>query len=246
MKLLVTVDVEGRRRSSASTADRYEPVSVLDSVLSDLGIETTLFVTPDVVENRPRAVREWRRAGHTVGLHVHPSRMSGGSDWLTDYDGDAIDRFVTRGCETFEAHLGFVPTHFRAGRWEYSETLLAVLGDHGFDRDASLVPDRPRDPYERHGVEELPLTTYANPLVRPLLRFWDAESIPLYADWFLPRTPLIPGFYAVTYRLLHSSRPYLMTAFHDYDLLAHRNRIRGYLSWLSERTTPLGIGSYER
>lgn len=239
MKGLLTVDVEG-----GSEPNAYRSVDILEQFLDEMGIPATLFVTPDVVENRPETVAKWLSQSHSVGLHIHPERIGpGDSDWLTEYDKESIEGMVAIGCETFADHLGFDPVQFRAGRWEYSEQLLRALQSQGFEHDASLRPSSCRNPYERSGIEEIPMTVYDSAVIRQLLRPWTLDSIPLHADGFLTDRGLIPGFYAVTWRLLHADIPYLMTSLHDYDVesTTMRTRLEQYLSYIFSRTSPIVI-----
>lgn len=239
MKGLLTVDVEG-----GSGPNVYQSVDILERLLDKMGISATLFVTPDVVENRPEIVAKWLDQSHSVGLHIHPKRIGpGDSDWLAEYDEESIEEMVAIGCETFADHLGFEPVLFRAGRWEYSEQLLRALRSQGFERDASLRPDSRRDPYERSGIRETPMTVYDSVIIRQLLRPWTLDSIPLHADGFLANRGFIPGFYAVTWQLLRADIPYLMTSLHDYDVesTTMRTRLEQYLSYVFSRTSPTVI-----
>jgi len=246
MELLVTVDIEG-----GESPDPYESVDRVESVLETLAVPATLFVTPDVVRERPAVVDAWRRGDHRVGLHVHPSRLASGrsaevdlrADYLTEYTRTGIVSLLTEALEVFEDVLDFRPSVFRAGRWEYSDRLLSALEEQGFTHDSSLRPTGHTTPYRQGGVAEIPMTVYDNPVVNSLLRFWDLKSVPLHADAFLSRLPTTGPFYAVTWRLLASNRPYLMVSIHDYDVVPRkqRNRIERYLEWLTERAVPATV-----
>lgn len=241
LKTIITVDVEGNLGR-----DGYESVDVFDEFESRVNQGLTLFVTPDVVQNRPELVRGWAAEGHTIGLHIHPERFTGGSVHLTDYNQKQIEALLEEGKSVFENYLSQVPKYFRAGRWEYSEALLRALDRHGFAGDASLVPKSQMSRFRKHGVAEFPLTSYQNPLTPLLLRPWGTRSIPLYADMFLAKYWKVPGFYIVTWRVLCSDREYMMTAFHDYDLRRSsvRERIGRYIEFLSDRTQVVPLCEY--
>jgi hypothetical protein len=140
------------------------------------------------------------------------------------------------------------PTSFRAGRWEYSEQLLAALKAQGFERDASLKPDQGMAPYSRSGIDEYPLTIYSNVLIRSLTKPLDFEGVPMHADAFLGNAVTTGGFYGVTWQLTRSNRPYVMVSYHDYDLLHHpvRNRLGQYQRFLAGRTEPTTLESLVR
>lgn len=242
MKLLVSIDVEGK-----SPPEKYECVDILDGFLDEFDFSITLFVTPDVVKNRPETVSQWLESGHAIGLHIHPGRMTGESDWLTSYDEQEIEDLLIRGCEVFENQIDYRPRLFRAGRWEYSEALHSALGNQGFYRDASLRPDKHQTPYKCYGVEEVPMSVYDNPLVRLALTPWTISSLPFHADGLLSKLFFIPGFYFVTWRVLLSNRPYLMVSLHDYDVQPPtlRTRLRSYINHLANYTSPKTIDAIE-
>jgi len=245
MKSLVTIDVEGTLTGGhAPDEDPFASVDRVDAMLADTDLTASLFVTPAVVRNRPAVVERWLDGDSAVGLHVHPAQLSvGESDWLTDYDRDAIARLLATGCETFEDVLDVTPSTFRAGRWEYSERLLSALDAQGITRDFSLKPARGTDPYTSAGVREFPLTVYGGRAVRLLTAPWEFNAVPLTADAFLTNPALAAGFHAVTWRLLNSDAPYVMASYHDYDLLdpAVAKRVERYQSFLVDRSTPVTV-----
>jgi peptidoglycan/xylan/chitin deacetylase (PgdA/CDA1 family) len=238
--LLVTVDVEGIVDQGS-----FESVDVLASSLDALGLPATLFVTPAVVEHRPAIVREWVAGDHAVGLHVHPGRLGGDSDWLETYDLADLVTFLDRGVAVFEDELGFTPTSFRGGRWSFSETLLAALDDRGFTVDATHRPGGRLDAYRYAGVTEYPMTVVGNPVFRFLLRRTGIDGLPLHADAFLETRPRAAALYAATTAVAASDRPYLMTSLHDYDIIdgTLRRRVERYLARLSEWCRPATLAT---
>jgi peptidoglycan/xylan/chitin deacetylase (PgdA/CDA1 family) len=248
MTLLMTIDVEGDPDSRV-----YECTEQTRDFLRRLDISATVFVTPDVVQNRPEIVESWCQSDHEVGLHIHPARLNGGrdvcsntrADWLTEYDRAEIDTLVTEALDVFEATLGVRPSVFRAGRWEYSDCLLSVLGEYGFTHDASLKPQRPTRPYRKHSVIETPLTVYWNRLLSAVPTPWNFDAVPLHADAFLARRATIPPFYFATWRALASDSQYVIVSCHDYDLESPtlRSRITAYATRLANRTQSTTVGS---
>jgi hypothetical protein len=212
--LLVTVDVEGQ-----PDVRDYDSVDSLADRLASLSIPVTLFVTPGVVSYRTKTVAQWLDDGHEVGLHIHPARTPmGDSDWLTDYDRATTAEMIAWGIDQFDTYLDYTPEIFRAGRWDYAAELLDVLAEFDFTIDCSLRPDRHRTPYERASVRELPLSVYTNPLVRMALRNTSLESIPMTLDTFLPSRTMTVGYYGVAARVALRPAPYLMVAFHNFDV----------------------------
>jgi peptidoglycan/xylan/chitin deacetylase (PgdA/CDA1 family) len=238
MSLLVTVDVE-----RGPEPDPYRSVDDLDSMISETD-RWTFFVTPDVVKEKQEVISQWLADGHSVGMHIHPERITDESDWLSDYTAGDIKSMLTYGCKVFKSELGFKPTMFRAGRWEHSSQLVKALESTGFEVDCSLLPDQMTSPYRDGSIIELPLTVYTNGLLKTVLMPWTINGIPQTIDNFLKRTPLVPGYYAVAYRTILQSPPYFMIAFHDYDTTGStlRKRMRTYIDWLDERFEQEVIG----
>lgn len=232
MPLLVTVDVEG-----VVATDDFRSVDLLGELLEALALETTLFVTPAVIRRHPERLAEWQEQGHSVGLHLHPGRLGGESDWLGTYDSEAISGFLERGSAVFENHVGHEPTLFRAGRWSFSDELLRALAETGFRYDASHRPSSNREPYRRHGVSELPMSVYGNALVCSLLSRRTIDGIPLHADAFLRSAWRAVPFYGITSLVARQDRPYMMVSFHDYDLFdsSVSERIHRFLHRLGDR-----------
>jgi len=243
--LVATVDVEGRTRPDGSVD--YGSVDRAAAHVDRAPCSLTLFVTPDVVERRPETVAGWLDGPHCVGLHLHPSRLTGGSDRLDEYDCDAVRGLLERASERFEAVLDRSPTTFRAGRWAYSERLLGALGACGFDRDASLRPTTPTAPYRRGPLVEYPLTVYGNRLVGPLLAPFGVNAVGLHADACLRTRTRAIAFRVLTRWLAHTGGPYLMVAYHDYDLTGRPGeRIERHLERLAGRLDPATLDALDR
>jgi peptidoglycan/xylan/chitin deacetylase (PgdA/CDA1 family) len=241
----ITVDVEGVIESND-----FHSVHLLDSVLETLGEPVTLFVTPAVVREKTETVADWVDGPHDVGLHVHPSRLGGDSDWLAAYDAPAIQSFLERGRSVFEDRLEFTPTLFRAGRWSFSPAVLEGLNAVEFTADASHRPAGRHEPYNYLNVTEYPMTVVGNEVSRYLLRSKGVDGVPLHADAFLRTRAGAGVLYPVTALVLTTNRPYVMVSLHDYDLVDEttRRRIVGYLSRIStvcqtERITTLSQGT---
>lgn len=236
--LALTVDVEGVVESNDFTSVRE-----LDSVLETLSLPASLFVTPAVIEQCTEIVAGWLDGPHTVGLHLHPGRFGGDSDWLATYEQSAIETFLGRGAQVFERHLGTVPTCFRAGRWSFSGRLLAALAAAGFEADASHRPGGRCDVYTRHGVTEFPMTVVGHPLLRYVLRSTGLDGIPLHTDLLLKPGHRAPALYIATAAAARSERPYVMVSLHDYDLMDDtlRQRIVRYVARLADWCRPVTL-----
>jgi len=236
--LAITVDVEGVVES-----DEFRSVGLLDSVLESVGVPATLFITPSVVEQRTDLVAKWIEGPHSVGLHIHPGRIGGDSDWLETYDQGAIETFLIRSQQVFTEQLGVEPSLFRAGRWSFSPALLPALDKQGFTIDATLRSSTQQVPYAVGDATELPMTVVGNEPIRWALRSKGINGFPLHADAFLESAPHACVFYLMTAVALRSDRPYIMVSLHDYDLVndERRKRTARYLAHLAEWTYPQTI-----
>jgi len=242
--LLITVDVEG-----VVEEDDFRSVDRLASLLETFEIPVTLFVTPAVTINRPEVIARWIGGDHAVGLHIHPARLGGDSDWLATYSKSSIRTFICRGQDVFSDSVGIEPTLFRAGRWSFSQTLLAALDEQGIECDASQRSAKKRSAYTLGNVTEYPMTVFGSSIVRYILRPYGIDGVPLHPDAFLKSHSLALPLYTATAREILSDRPYVMVSFHDYDLVdgvLHR-RLTRYLSRVTDwyrsdriETLPLG------
>ncbi|QLK26818.1 polysaccharide deacetylase family protein [Natrinema zhouii] len=240
--LLVTIDVEGVVETGSCHS-----VDILDEVLADLSLPATMFVTPKVIRERTETVEQWIDDDHTVGLHIHPGRLGGDSDWLGEYGQDAIESFLEEGIAVFESNLGERPQTFRAGRWSFSDDLLRALAATGFEFDASHRPVDPCAPYTSHDVVELPLSVFGSSIFRSQFLPWNVETLPLSIDALLASSFRSIACYIATWRILATEQPYLMVGLHDYDLTSRsrRGRVERYLARVSEFTTPVTIDEFE-
>jgi len=241
--LAITVDVEGVVEEKGLSS-----VVTLASFLDTLDLPVTLFVTPEVASTHSEIVDGWIKENHTVGLHIHPGRFGGDSDWLGTYEQSEIETFLRRGQTIIADRVGFEPTFFRAGRWSFSEQLLAALDAQGFEADASHRPGKRCDAYTYRGITEYPMTVVGNPLLELLLRPTGIEGIPLHADAFLRSQLGATTLYITTALTVASDSPYVMVSFHDYDLVDDdlRQRIAQYLARLVEWCHPLTLEAYSR
>lgn len=233
--LLITIDVEG-----IANENNFWSVDRLAELVETLSVPISFFVTPAVARNRSGTISAWLDNGHEVGLHVHPSRFGGESDFLGEYDAPAVAEFLSRGTDVFEKQLNHEPVGFRSGRWSFSNSILEALIGTGFEYDASYRPSGPCDPYVHGDILELPMSVYGNRVVELLLSRYEINGIPLHADAFLRNAVRTVPFYGVTRLVARQDRPYVMVSLHDYDLCRPdvRDRVQRYLARLTEWLPP--------
>jgi peptidoglycan/xylan/chitin deacetylase (PgdA/CDA1 family) len=181
--LSVTVDVDGEAglagggSLSARSERLYGVGRGLDrvlAVLADFDVRATFYVPGVTAERHPDAIRAIAEPGHEIAHHGHthasPHRLSAPEQ----------RREIEHGLAALRA-LAIQPRGYRAPAWELTEVTLALLIEHRFAYDSSLMDDD--RPYHLRGLLELPVhwtlddaphfahTTDA----RGLLATWQAE-----------------------------------------------------------------------
>ena len=154
----VTVDVDGEAglpdggSLSARSERLYGVGRGLERVLEALAeFETaaTFYVPGITAARHPDEIRSVAARGHEVGHHGHthrsPASLSAAEQRAELRDGLAA-----------LAALGIEANGYRAPAWELTEATLALLPDHGFAYDSSLMGDD--HPYElNRSLLELPV-----------------------------------------------------------------------------------------
>jgi peptidoglycan/xylan/chitin deacetylase (PgdA/CDA1 family) len=155
--LCVTVDVDGEAglpdggSLSARSERLYGVGRGLERVLEALGefdAAATFYVPGVTAARHPDAIGAVAARGHEVGHHGHTHRSPAA---LTTSEQRAE---LTDGLAALAA-LGIEPRGYRAPAWELSEATLALLPEHGFAYDSSLMADD--RPYSVGKLLELPV-----------------------------------------------------------------------------------------
>jgi peptidoglycan/xylan/chitin deacetylase (PgdA/CDA1 family) len=119
------------------------------AILEKHGITGTFYVPGDTAERHTDAIKAVQAAGHEIGHHGYLHKQS-----------DAIDAGeqrleIERGLEALAGRLGVTPKGYRSPSWELTPETLALLREHGFAYDSSLMGDD--RPYVADGLLELPV-----------------------------------------------------------------------------------------
>jgi peptidoglycan/xylan/chitin deacetylase (PgdA/CDA1 family) len=119
------------------------------AILAKHGIQATFYIPGDTAERHTDTCRAIVDAGHEVGHHGYLHLRS-----------DAIDEAaqreeIERGLEALATRLGVTPRGYRSPSWELTPETFALLGEHDFAWDSSLMGDD--RPYRYEGMLELPV-----------------------------------------------------------------------------------------
>jgi peptidoglycan/xylan/chitin deacetylase (PgdA/CDA1 family) len=159
----------GARLTSRSEAE-YGLERGLDRLLSVLeshAVRATFFVVGAVAHAMPERVRELAASGHEIAHHGYSHRA-------THTLGAAAQRDeIERGLCALGDCLGVAPAGYRSPAWELTPVTLALLAEHGFAYDSSLMGDD--RPYALEpGLVEVPV-------------HWSLDDVPYLA--FHPEAP---------------------------------------------------------
>ena len=156
--LCVTVDVDGEAGmldggSLSARSERLYGVGrglerILDA-LAEFDAAATFYVPGVTASRHPDEIRAVTARGHEVGHHGHTHRSPAS---LTAAEQRAE---LEEGLAALAA-LGIEPLGYRAPAWELTDATLALLPEHGFAYDSSLMHDD--RPYELgRSLLELPV-----------------------------------------------------------------------------------------
>jgi peptidoglycan-N-acetylglucosamine deacetylase len=159
----------GARLTSRSEAE-YGLERGLDRLLGVLeshAVRATFFVVGAVAHAMPERVRELAASGHEIAHHGYSHRA-------THTLGAAAQRDeIERGLCALGDCLGVAPAGYRSPAWELTPATLALLAEHGFAYDSSLMGDD--RPYALEpGLVEVPV-------------HWTLDDVPYLA--FQPEQP---------------------------------------------------------
>jgi hypothetical protein len=182
LECIFTIDYEIYGDGHGSLRDLvYEPARRLKSLFEKAGAKLVVFVeaaefekvdefrTDPAIDDVKEQIREFRRDGHEIALHIHPqwcnARYEAGA-WKLDYEEyslgrlseERIDIIVSQSIAWLRAVLGdpeFIPISFRAGNWllQPTEKIARVLIRHGIKIDSSVYKGGRQ---RRHGLDYRP------------------------------------------------------------------------------------------
>jgi len=111
-------------------------------------IQGTFYIPGDTAERHAETCRTIVAAGHDVGHHGYLHLRSDGATQAQQREE------IERGLEALSA-LGVTPRGYRSPSWELTPETFALLQEHDFAWDSSLMGDD--RPYLHEGMLELPV-----------------------------------------------------------------------------------------
>ena len=143
---------EYRRRLSTLSEARFGVTRGLPRILDILertGAGATFYVPGDTAERHTEALREVVDAGYEIGHHGYLHLRS-------DAVSEELQRDeIERGLSALGQCLGVTPRGYRSPSWELTPETFALLQEHDFAWDSSLMGDD--RPYVHEGMLELPV-----------------------------------------------------------------------------------------
>jgi peptidoglycan/xylan/chitin deacetylase (PgdA/CDA1 family) len=118
-------------------------------ILDRHAITGTFYVPGDTAERHTEAIQEVQKCGHEIGHHGYLHKQSDAID--ADEQRDEIEK----GLEALRVRLNVTPKGYRSPSWELTPETFALLKEHGFTYDSSLMGDD--RPYVHDGLLELPV-----------------------------------------------------------------------------------------
>jgi peptidoglycan/xylan/chitin deacetylase (PgdA/CDA1 family) len=143
---------EHERRLSAMSEARYSVTRGVPRILALLertGVRGTFYIPGWTAEHHTDALRPVVEAGHEVAHHGYLHLDS------ATVPAEAQREEIERGLAALEGALGVRPRGYRSPSWELTPETLALLVEHGFAYDSSLMGDD--RPYMVEGMVELPV-----------------------------------------------------------------------------------------
>ena len=104
-------------------------------LLDRYGLPATFFVPGFTIRNFPDVVKTIQAAGHEMACHgnVHET--------LSELDEQAERRVLREQLDIYAEHLGIRPKGYRSPSWSLNVRSPALLKEHGFVYDSSLMGD---------------------------------------------------------------------------------------------------------
>jgi hypothetical protein len=179
--LIVRADCEATQHAIGDAALGERSTRGFIEVAGEEGLRATLLVIPTDLEASPALYRDLARAGHEIGLHVHPADQ-GYEEFLGVYGPDDQRRIIREAADRFAQVMGYKPRSVCIGYGSANDHTYPIFVELGFTHGHVSVPTRVLPecasvwagaPLDMH---------YAHPYNRLLLGWLDFVEIPQTLD----------------------------------------------------------------
>jgi peptidoglycan/xylan/chitin deacetylase (PgdA/CDA1 family) len=170
MNCLFTIDVEAHFGENGfdnlilgKIGKNYFGVPKILNILKKLNINAIFFIDFAAIDkwgidNYKTLCKQIIDSGNDIQLHLHPTHLTGGSDFLFDYSFDDQKELIGEVINRYDGILGFKPKAFRAGRYGANDDTINVLSHFDINYDFSY--------YHNHPWCKISKTSYANKIVK--------------------------------------------------------------------------------
>ena len=139
--LIVRADCEATQHAINDAALGERSARGLAEIAAAEGLRTTLLVIPTDLEASPALYRELDRAGHEVGLHVHPADQ-GYEEFLGVYGPGDQKKIVGEAADRFGQVMGRRPASVCIGYGSANDHTYPVFVELGFRHGHISIPSR--------------------------------------------------------------------------------------------------------
>jgi peptidoglycan/xylan/chitin deacetylase (PgdA/CDA1 family) len=188
-KVLFTlqIDCESTQHAINDAGLGERSIRGLGEILQQTSTKGTFMVIPSDIEIHASIYRELEKAGHEIGLHLHPADL-GYDEFLGVQSGETQLKMIREAADRFAQVMGCLPKTFCPGYASANDHTFGVLEELGFTHGMVSIPTRqlaqcaslwagaPLDPHYPHRYNRC-LTGDVNfvelpPTVDPDSRMW--------------------------------------------------------------------------
>lgn len=140
-RFIVRADCEATQRSIGDAKLGERSTRGFVEVAADDGLHATLLVIPSDLEASPALYRELDRAGHEIGLHVHPGDQ-GYEEFLGIYGPDIQRKIIAEAADRFAQVMGRRPGSVCIGYGSANDYTYPLFVELGFRQGHISIPTR--------------------------------------------------------------------------------------------------------
>jgi hypothetical protein len=137
----VQIDCEATQSSMKNPALGARSIRGLAEIFSETSTKGTFLVIPGDLEAHGSLYQDLEKAGHEVGLHLHPAEL-GASEFLGVEGPETQRRLLSEAMDRFAQVMGRKPKSFCPGYGSANDFTFGVLDELGFTHGMVSIPTR--------------------------------------------------------------------------------------------------------